>query len=705
MQSSFEDMRKEHAKAAEKRDGVVTATAAFQIKGGETKVSSTVASKDKSGKSLAKSQAQAFATTDAAKKKKSNKSVQARASIILDTDEDSSEDDDTDSDDDNHSKHQDLRQDSSNGMGPKGESIDGGLKLQDGLLHLMSAFSPECDDNDTTERIVKTMYRLHRVERIGMFLCDWRRKQLILSIAREGGTRGIRIPMKGIAGHVATTGRVVNVLDAQKEPRFDSTMDKKTGFRTKTILCVPIRSHIFLNEDSKSLNYKKKLVLGVIQIINKKSGRVFKHRDVQLLITVAEMLGHNLDRKQAALLRNHERMTAGLGQQTLISEIRHKFNIRIETCEKILSKWNKKAKQKLRVEVQLFHGSIPLCDAVSTNLIQTSGPNRNVPNGPLAVYVSAKKRAKSGGGGSGGSSSSSSESKNGEEEEEELKQERHQHGDLTSDRLPDGLKLIKKPGAYDYDIRQTIECGLHVYNIPAAAIVMVTLWEGKGRSNPRGWAGMKLFGYDRNLAHGSHDLKLCPYTVPINPSSTTTDGSRLRNQVVSSIRISFDPSLPEDCKYNDDTPIEDQEMSRRTSMDVIIKDTSKPSQAEFFVVKSHLAQLATKDPLYILSKKDKNLLWVFRDYISNNDTLLPKFLRSINWGDRQMVQDAYRAMYAWEQPSPIVALTMLNDHFPDPKVRGYAALCLERMGDETLSQYMLQLTQTLKHEPFHGKVQ
>ena len=115
--------------------------------------------------------------------------------------------------------------------------------MQDGLLHSMSAFSPECDDNDTTERIVKTLYRLCRVERIGMFLCDWTSRQLILSIAREGGARGIRIPMKGIAGHVAQSGRVVNVLDASKEPRFNDTMDKQTGFKTKTILCVPIRSH------------------------------------------------------------------------------------------------------------------------------------------------------------------------------------------------------------------------------------------------------------------------------------------------------------------------------------------------------------------------------------------------------------------------------------------------------------------------------
>ena len=157
-------------------------------------------------------------------------------------DEDTDDDEDEDEDDDNiERKHSSLHQRSVR-IQTSGDTA-GGLKLQDGLLHLMSAFSPECDDNDTTERIVKTLYRLCRVERIGMFLCDWTSRQLILSIAREGGARGIRIPMKGIAGHVAQSGRVVNVLDASKEPRFNDTMDKQTGFKTKTILCVPIRSH------------------------------------------------------------------------------------------------------------------------------------------------------------------------------------------------------------------------------------------------------------------------------------------------------------------------------------------------------------------------------------------------------------------------------------------------------------------------------
>ena len=247
MQTSFEEMRKEHSKAA----------------------SSVAKSKSVGAKSAKKSAQQEALIGQEKIHTKASRSVKARASIILDTDDDSSEDEDSEEDPEDFEERKERKENSTT---DSNESIDGGVKLQDGLLHLMSAFSPECDDNDTTERIVKTMYRLCRVERIGMFLCDWKRDQLILSIAREGGARGIRIPMKGIAGHVAKSGRVVNVLDASKEPRFDQTMDKKTGFKTKTILAVPIRSHDII-EDRTGSNKGKNRVLGVIQLINKTSGR------------------------------------------------------------------------------------------------------------------------------------------------------------------------------------------------------------------------------------------------------------------------------------------------------------------------------------------------------------------------------------------------------------------------------------------------
>lgn len=63
----------------------------------------------------------------------------------------------------------------------------------------------------------------------------------------------------GIAGHVAETKEVVNIRDAYKDPRFNSDIDTKTGYKTNIILSMPI------------CNYEGD-VIGVAQIINKTNG-------------------------------------------------------------------------------------------------------------------------------------------------------------------------------------------------------------------------------------------------------------------------------------------------------------------------------------------------------------------------------------------------------------------------------------------------
>lgn len=78
----------------------------------------------------------------------------------------------------------------------------------------------------------------------------------------------------GIIGHVAATGCMLNIKDAYKDSRFSSEMDKKTGYKTKNVLCLPIIS----NEGK---------VIGVAQIINKIVNDVivdegFSSEDVQI---------------------------------------------------------------------------------------------------------------------------------------------------------------------------------------------------------------------------------------------------------------------------------------------------------------------------------------------------------------------------------------------------------------------------------------
>lgn len=66
-----------------------------------------------------------------------------------------------------------------------------------------------------------------------------------------------------IAGYVAETKEFVNIKDAYKDPRFNSEIDLKTGYKTNIILSMPI------------CNYEGE-VIGVAQIINKTNGKIPK---------------------------------------------------------------------------------------------------------------------------------------------------------------------------------------------------------------------------------------------------------------------------------------------------------------------------------------------------------------------------------------------------------------------------------------------
>ena len=65
----------------------------------------------------------------------------------------------------------------------------------------------------------------------------------------------------GIVGAVATTGDPLNIEDAYKDRRFNRRIDAATGYRTRSILCMPIRN-------------QRAEVVGVIQCINKKTGHL-----------------------------------------------------------------------------------------------------------------------------------------------------------------------------------------------------------------------------------------------------------------------------------------------------------------------------------------------------------------------------------------------------------------------------------------------
>lgn len=118
-------------------------------------------------------------------------------------------------------------------------------------------------DLETTLRSVMDQARnLMQADRSTLFLLRRESNELWTKVAAADGKTllEIRIPAnRGIAGYVASTGQPLNITDAYKDPRFDPTTDKRTGYLTRNILCLPV-----FNSSGN--------LIGVTQLINKQQG-------------------------------------------------------------------------------------------------------------------------------------------------------------------------------------------------------------------------------------------------------------------------------------------------------------------------------------------------------------------------------------------------------------------------------------------------
>ena len=108
--------------------------------------------------------------------------------------------------------------------------------------------------------ILRLASRQTGAERGTVFLVDKEREEIWSLVGLGLDQQEIRMPIsQGLAGWAATHGETVNIADAYEDSRFLATFDQRTGFRTKSLLCHPIRNN---NEQ----------IVGVLQLLNKKAG-------------------------------------------------------------------------------------------------------------------------------------------------------------------------------------------------------------------------------------------------------------------------------------------------------------------------------------------------------------------------------------------------------------------------------------------------
>ncbi|KAG2389032.1 hypothetical protein C9374_014432 [Naegleria lovaniensis] len=114
-----------------------------------------------------------------------------------------------------------------------------------------------------------------------------------------------------------------------------------------------------------------------------------------------------------------------------------------------------------------------------------------------------------------------------------------------------------------------------------------------------------------------------------------------------------------------------------------------------------LNEIISKDPLEILKDEEKYLLWANKERIMDIPKALPKFILSVPWKMPQAVFIAHTLIQRWKPMTPVDALELLDYNFADEKVRQYAVERLNELGDVQLSDFLLQLVQTLKYELYH----
>merc|ERR1712113_102619 len=130
-----------------------------------------------------------------------------------------------------------------------------------------------------------------------VFLLD-EKKQQLWSVSTDSG-KEIRIPKSaGIAGECATEAKLIAIPDAYQDSRFNQEVDRATGYRTQSILAVPVLKRT-LDAGSQG-----PMALAVIQMINKTEfdGQIgkFDDEDIQVMETFSTFVASKLESSSLA---------------------------------------------------------------------------------------------------------------------------------------------------------------------------------------------------------------------------------------------------------------------------------------------------------------------------------------------------------------------------------------------------------------------
>jgi signal transduction histidine kinase len=167
--------------------------------------------------------------------------------------------------------------------------------------------------------VVTRITRVMECDRTTIYLLDEEGKDLVARVAEGEQRHEIRLPVGvGLAGWVARTGQLQNIADVYDDHRFDPAWDQRTGYRTRSMLCVPMKNRLGRP-------------LGVIQCLNKRHG-AFTIEDEAMLSALAAQAAVTIEngrffvqtiQKNMELLETKQQLERRVQELDVLVEIAH----------------------------------------------------------------------------------------------------------------------------------------------------------------------------------------------------------------------------------------------------------------------------------------------------------------------------------------------------------------------------------------------
>lgn len=527
------------------------------------------------------------------------------------------------------------------------EKSNASPKIKRILYELGTAFTPELLPDEIIARMVMTVKIALKVDRVGLFVLSEDRRSMILKVSER--SKGVRLPIRGLAGAVLQNNTALNIADAYQDSRFDSTMDRRTGYRTRQVLGVPLRDPL------------TKQAMGVLQVNNKhdSSGSdTFSAEQQRVLELAAEQLSELLLGRADVFVATGagKGLGQGVGDGMVLlnsADLTMPFTVDLTSFQvgnyikEVVAKENLVA---LELQVSLHLALTQLCEAQKLMLdLPASSPTIT-----------------------SGKSSSSAASLN-----------------------------------FNFSVHQRVTFDISVRDLPRAARILVKVAgykKKKGSASSRvnlGWVACVVFDF-KGCLDSMQGLRFFPadpereVDVPISTTLSNHDNS------VGHVNVILAPDVILNPDTNTPRVRIVHSMPVRSDPFEAADTSSTEGLTEADNAELERIHILAYNPmsLTIIGPREKAFLWRVRFSIFNRPELLPAFVMSINWSLSEQVQELYDLLDLWSPPSAVEALQLLDRRFMDPKIRAYAVHCLEDLSDEELSLYMLQLCQQLKFENF-----